>query len=258
MYNHARNLLVNVSGGSTGNTLGDELTPETFKAVSLGAGQLAVRRLLFGADPDQYMLNYRARQLLAMIHASPLVEYVTALDPRITYRFDTAEYFSEAVFKPTVINLIGESELTIQSVPAAPDRSGRMWHSLRIDVIGSNAITVRRNFPLGTATYSINLDDPFSSQYRLGESGYLFRVRDGAEVGDAWMVEVLNRPQDDLGQLVANLERVGEPALLEIFGLSRDEPYATFRNLWQSHTETPLRLGGLVMALIYSTEARRG
>lgn len=257
MYNHGRSLLVNRDGSAVGNTLGDELTLETFKAVNLGAGQLAIRRILFGSDPDPYMLNYRTRQLLSLIHASPLVEHLLALDPRITYRLDTADYFADAVYKPNVVNLIGEAVLRVQASPAAPDASGRMWFSTRIDVTSSTTLTVRRNWPIGTTTHEVDFIGGLTDQYKLGESGYRFRIQGTPDVGDAWLVEVLNRPMEDLGQLVANLERVGEPALIEVFGLSRDEPYATFRNLWQNHTELPLRLGGLVMALIYSTETRR-
>jgi hypothetical protein len=47
--------------------------------------------------------------------------------------------------------------------------------------------------------------------------------------------------------------------LVELFGLSRSEPWNTFRELWRRHQETPYQLGGALLALIYRTEeVRRG
>jgi hypothetical protein len=44
-----------------------------------------VRAVLFGRDPDRRTLLYRTRQFLALLHACELEEFVTAVDPRVTY-----------------------------------------------------------------------------------------------------------------------------------------------------------------------------
>lgn len=226
--------------------------------MKLSSGQQAIRRILFGADPDQYMLNYRARQLLALVHASPLVEYVTKLDPRITYRFDTADLFAEQIYTPQVTNLTGDAGLRIVGEAAAPDITGRMRYSLRLTLTDGDTIQIRQSYPPAQKTTDLTFSGGVSNRVRLGDTGYDVRIDDMAGSGDEWLVECLNRPQWDLSQLVANLSHVGETALLDVFGLSKAEPYATFRNLWYRNRELPLQLGGLVMALIYSTEARRG
>ena len=259
MFNHVRTLLVNRDGADGTTVLGDELTPATFKAGKLDGGQQAVRRILFGTDPDQYMLNYRVRQLLSLIHASPLVEFVTALDPRITYRFDTADLFADSYFAPTVFPLSGQAQdLRVIGSAAAPDISGQMRHSVRLEMLDGDTINVTQSYPLRSTTNDLGFDNGLSQKLKLGVSGYEFRVAETAGSGDSWLVEVLNRPQYDLAQLVANLKGVGEPALLSLFGTARTEPLQTFKNLWFDNRELPLQLGGLVMALAYSTEARRG
>lgn len=214
--------------------------------------------MLFGSEPDADMLNYRARQLMALLHAGPLVEHVLALDPRITYRFDTADYFSDEIFVPQQALVSGETRLSIFGEPSAPDVNGRMHHSTRIEVLGGETVSIRRSYPLAHVNAEYAFTSGVSNKLKLGVSGYEFRMPDTVGTGDVWVVETLNRPQWDLGQLVANLELVGEPALLDVFGTATTEPYATFRNLWRTCRETPLRLGGLVLALIYATEARRG
>jgi hypothetical protein len=53
------------------------------------------------------------------------------------------------------------------------------------------------------------------------------------------------------------LELLGEPVFLELFGAAPVEPYATFKNLWFDHPSAAHRLGGLLLALIYRTDAVR-
>lgn len=36
-----------------------------------------------------------------------------------------------------------------------------------------------------------------------------------------------------------------------LFGKAQEEPYKTFRNLWEQHTRIEYKLGGLILALVY-------
>lgn len=205
------------------------------------------------------MLNYRARQLLSLIHASPLVEFATRLDPRLTYRFDEADYFADSVFDPQILELNdNDGALKLIGEPTLPDVTGRMRHSVRVEVNSADTVRVRIDRPVSETVYDIAFENGLSNKVLLGRTGYQFRLTDTVAIGDVWLVETLHRPQWDMGQLAANLERVGEDSLLAVFGTSSAEPYATFRNLWNKQGELPLRLGAFVMALVYATEARRG
>ena len=46
---------------------------------------------------------------------------------------------------------------------------------------------------------------------------------------------------------------VGEPVLLQLFGVSPVEPYKTFHNCFLNHPELAYQLGGLLLALVYRT-----
>lgn len=77
--------------------------------------------------------------------------------------------------------------------------------------------------------------------------------------GSVWRVTAF-APPASVVSLLPLLEVIGEPNLLELFGVSnRDQPYATFKNLWFDHPIAAYRLAGFTMAMIYrSEEIRRG
>ena len=118
-----------------------------------------MRLALYGHDPDRATMLYRVRQFLAVLHATPLVEFVTADDPRLTY------------------------------------------------------------LPLATGVF-----EPLPGVV-----------------------------PDDLGQVMARLESVGDPVLLDLFGVAPEEPMRSWKNLWASTMPLPYRLGGLLLALAVRT-----
>jgi hypothetical protein len=61
-----------------------EYTPPDFQPVSVSPWLQVTRSLLFGAQPDQFMLAYRACRLLAVVDLAPLTEYTRTFDPRRT------------------------------------------------------------------------------------------------------------------------------------------------------------------------------
>jgi hypothetical protein len=259
MLNHARTLLLNVTGSDRlADYPGEEMVPPEFTALELPSYLDTVRTVLFGADPDRVMLNYRVRQLLAVLHSSPLEVFLTRLDPRITYDVRDDAFISDATFLPRVTQLDGPpAHLTVIGAPAAPDASGRCRHDLTVEVVAPDRVRVQRQTPPRQgADFGLTMSHGLSNRMDLLGTGYSFRI-DSDQAGLKWLVEVINRPQLDLGQIVANLEQVGETVLLQLFGLERDEPWTTFRNLWQQKKELPLKLGGLLCALVYRTEERR-
>jgi hypothetical protein len=86
MINHARTLLLNRSGRTyTRGLLGEEYIPEEYIPINVPSYVLTPRRILLGADPDRVFLNFRAWELLSLIHGTELEEFVYELDPRVTY-----------------------------------------------------------------------------------------------------------------------------------------------------------------------------
>ena len=83
MINHVRTLLLNQTGGSP--VRGEQYVPPEFAEIPLSTQLMNVREQLFGTNPSRETLNYRLAQYLTLIHATELREFVTALDPRLTY-----------------------------------------------------------------------------------------------------------------------------------------------------------------------------
>lgn len=72
-----------------------------------------------------------------------------------------------------------------------------------------------------------------------------------------WLVIVKAVPQPIITTLMPILELLGEPVFLELFGVTDEEPYATFKNLWFDHYSPVYRLVGLTLAIIYRTDELR-
>jgi hypothetical protein len=221
--------------------------------VSLPQGLRAARAVLFGGAPDAHMLCYRARQLLAVVCAGDLEGFVLKPDPRTTYDFGADDLFRDDLFRPSV-NAVqaGQGTLTVLGRPALPDVTGRARHLFDVEVLdGAGTVRVTRRVP-PIQIVEFRLDDAAP----LPGAGYYLHV-DLPAAGQRWRVEVVNRPSDNLSALCAGLGKIGESAADALFGVSRDQPYLTFRNLWRGAVEMPLRLGAAVCALVYRTEERR-
>lgn len=263
MFNHARTLLANVKGGNSSpgpDFLAEELIPKEFRPVDLPTYLQQIRMFLFGSRPDRAMINYRCRQFLTLIHATPLDGMIRGLDPRITY--DTGEdnsLFTPETFQPQINRYAGNpgDTLTLLGDPIAPDISGKLRYQYDVDILTPNTVEVKRITPQASSVITeFTMTDGLSSEILLQELGYRFKIN-STNPGTSWTVEGYLRPKWDLGQLVSLLERLQEPILLQLFGLTHEEPWDTLRNLWFDHPELPYRLAGFLLAVIYRTEEVR-
>lgn len=71
------------------------------------------------------------------------------------------------------------------------------------------------------------------------------------KVRGIWSVAARANPSPAIISVLPNLEFLGEPTYLALFGVGPEEPYKTFQNLWEDHPLPTYRLGGIVLALIY-------
>lgn len=259
MFNHARTLLLNLSGvsGYLPDTPGEELIPAEYRPVVLPTYLEVVRLRLFGATPDRAMLNYRSAQLLRLIAATELQTHVRALDPRITYETATRQLMQPETFTPQIHQYAGPSsaQLTLLGEPIKPDVSGKSAYSYQLTVASATLQIRRVVFPLQDTSYPVTLTRGLSDVVPLPFSGYKVQVNTTGPA--AWTVQGFLRPQLSLAEIEQGLRSVGEPYLIQLFGASLVEPYQTFRNCWEQHPEFAYRLGGLVLATIYRTEELR-
>lgn len=257
MLNHARTLLMNRNGDASPGPdfFGEEAVPVAFKQLELPTFLNEIRLRLFGSEPDRSMLNYRLWQFMRLLHAGELAEFITDLDSRVSYvDSQRADLFSPQSYVPNVLQVAGaNAALNIQGDPAPPDSTGRMFHQYRVVILSGSTVRVtQQTKPVKTDVFEYTFTAGISDRQPLGDSGYGFLL--GTDnIGTEWRVEILNRPTLDLGEISASFESIGEPILVDLFGLAPDEPFKTFRNLRNLNDEIPLKFGGLLLATIYRT-----
>jgi hypothetical protein len=257
MFNHARTLLLNLDGGPGyfPECPGEELIPGGYEKLELPTYLDVFRSRFFGADPDRAMLNYRSWQLLQLVEATELQSHILALDSRITYDLNVNRLSLQNTFLPKVMQQGGTSAqtLTIAGTPIKPDASGKATFDYQINIVNPNIQIKRLTFPLIDVQHLLDLTDGLSPYFALPLSGYKFCVNTTDEAV-SWRIQGYLRPQNSLSEIEKGLHSIGEPYLLQLFGTSSAEPYATFRNCWERHPEFAYRLGGIVLAMIYRTE----
>ncbi len=195
---------------------------------------------------------------MTLLHGGPLVEFVTALDTRITYATADNSLTSPEPFLPVVTRINGatDDKLTVLGAPLAPDLNGRRYHLINVGVSASGAQVTRRTPPEQNTFFAYELTQGLSPSLTLLGTGYSFKLNTLNPVA-LWEVVVLNRPVKELGTISAELDLLSEPTLAALFGITNAEPFATFRRLWFNNRELPLRLGAFLLAVAYRTEERR-
>lgn len=253
MINHGRTLLANQKAynGDFTTYVAEEFTPESFQPLELTPELRRVRATLFGTWPDRDMRNYRCRQLLTVLHRTPWAEYLTALDSRVTYSTGRGtDLVPNTRFGVNVTQVAGGSpeNLLVFGYPSAPDAGGRCRLRYNVQVMTSSSAQVTRTTaPAATFTEHFAMHSGLSDPVPLVGSGYSCRLTSN-DTSLAWVVEVLSRPQLDVGTLLADVQAVNAEDVDKL--LAGGEPYQTFRNLW-GQKELPGRLAGLVLGYVY-------
>lgn len=293
MYNHARTLLVNLTGEDKvyDDIPGDELIPSSFKQLSLPRYLNTIRTKLFGAMPDRFMLNYRTTQLLKIIESTRLRDYVLQLDKRITYDIANDKLYDPNLYVPTVVpfNTAQTASLFVLGNSDVPDTHGQCKYLFQLyylaedltfdyeltedgDIFVTEAgdpvalesittayLTINRLVPpVTTIKPMVSVVSGLSNVIDLPYSNYKVRL-DTEQANIGWTIKGFLQPKASVLDLVTQLETVTEQDKLKLFGVVKEEPYLTFYNCWQDHPNLNYRLAAFTLALIYRTEAiRRG
>jgi len=253
VVNHARNLLMNVTGSSglLLEYLAEEFIDPDYHSLTLPSALLTIRNVLFGAQPDRHMLNIRCRQLLGLTHSTPLADYLTKLDKRITYSTEFTTLFTQV--RPEVVTLSGDGTLAVYGESTAPDASGIVYNGFLLTVTGTGEVTVERTvYPFQKVVFEFEA----GQRLALPSSSLTFKLS-STEAGQTYCLYEYTKPQKDLAQLAADLTNLGEPVYNYLFGVKLVEPFKTFKALWTRKQELPLKLGAFVCALVYRTEIFR-
>lgn len=262
--NHGRTLLLNLLAGDLRQPYEEYISPQ-FRPLTLSSSLTALRRHLFGVNPDRLGLNYWINQYMLVAHTTELNEYVVGLDPRITYLGNPPPTsFGDEVFGVQIAAAPGTTaELYLQGDSGlAVDRNGRLQYRWQV-AVGSNEVTMSlQTPPARVITEAYSVSDGLSDSHTLPGSLLQVRFPEGS-AGSQWVVTVTARPANNLGDIVAQLRTAADVSFDEVFGVGtivgNTEPFLTFRNLWRDHPESLYSFGGLLCAAMYQTELlRRG
>jgi hypothetical protein len=257
MVNHVRCLLLNLDGtGFQPGIPGEEFVDPSFRALTLPPALKNLRRFVFGPDPDRVMLNYRLCQIMTMIHSCELADFITALDPRITYWPPRpAGSFDKNAFGTTVLQTAGAPANLYVQGPRRLTAMSQLLYAWEVSVVDNANVSVRRlTTPFDEQTVPYTSAAGLSSQVQLTGSPLLavFNPVPGA----VWVIRSIARPAYGPEDVVIAVDHaMSLTGYDDLF--AGDEPYRTFGNLWTSQVGVPYRLGALALALAYRCDTLR-
>lgn len=251
MINHVRTLLLNALP-ETATFPGEEFVPSTYKVRSMPTVVRKIRQIIFGGNPDRYMLNYRMYELMVALHATELEEYVTYHDSRITYLPFRATSLYSTAYGMTVTPIgtfTGDIAQVGRLLPS--ELTGRLYYRWQFDVTSGSTVDITQEVPSRlNATDAYTLTAGRSNPIQL--PGSSLSVTFSGPVGSKWIIEYLTRPTKTLATIMTTLASgVTGTDELVLFGTNPAEPLKTFMNLWHDHDEYAYKLGGLMLAVAW-------
>lgn len=266
MINHARTLLLNVSGLPAGlSRLGDEFIPREFVAQALPPWVTAYRNLIFGVSPDRVYRNYAVERLLRLVHATDYEPYLYFHDRRITYDARAASSFSALKyglqwnsvplsdfhdFREPDGNIVAVAQI---GTLTADVRTGRMAYEWSIDIVDGVATVVELNTRT-TQVRDIWANGKLSASLALPETSIsvrlTFRETDRAEWNGHISLQAYARPEMDMSSVVPALRGLRRHER-SLFGSEAKQPYLTFAGLWMNAKTLPEQITGFVLALTF-------
>ena len=240
---------------------------------------------------------FRVRELLRYIHETELGDYIYALDSRVTYWPETSTSALAALQQIYVRQTAGvkqtlavggslnntsprtntleqyivtltDTDFSARSTTSSEPTtsvvlSGGLIPALRLPATslkvvpnGLSALAPPEFSAAATELDDILIFEDYATPNVIADESAEAGTPEAA-TDAVWSVTVLSRPQSAITTLLPILEMLGEPVLLELFGVADIEPYVTFKNLWFDHPLPVYRLAGFVLALIYRTDSIR-
>lgn len=254
MINALRTLLLNRSGSDQPGFSypGEEFVPLGYGAKMLPVALKTVHQLIFGVSPDRAQLNWRLRELLPILHNTPMVEALLDLDPRVTYLPFTNDLYERMIAGPVVLPQGATTELLYPLITDVV--SDQIYYSWNITVVDGSHVSIQvisdplHIPPLITETYTVS--GGISSVVPLGTSPHSFRFQ--PTIGNQWLLTVLRPPAYGLMDVYDNAKKgLLSDTADALFGVEPVEPYRSFKNLWEQSPFPAWQLCGLALALGY-------
>lgn len=249
MINHVRTLLMNTRRDSYRVTdPGEEYVPADYTPRVLSADLRLFRAALFGNQPDRLFINYRMRQLMQLLHATPLAEDITRDDDRLTYLPFKQDLFDQA-FKTTIVQPAGQdARLEIIGTPVPDNNAGVTTYKWDITIGVGDVQVVSYTGVKGTTTHDIS-----ESSIIIPRTNLRLFLHD-APPGTTARVTATARPADDISVVLGKaVNAIGEHGMDELFPFNAAGRLATWRDIWQHHPDTVMKYGALLLSLANRT-----
>lgn len=249
MINHVRTLLLNRRRDGYGpDAPGEEYVPTTFTPRRLSGALATAHSLLFGSNPDRLFLNYRLRQVMGLLHATELEEFILADDNRITYPIPPNPNFFAGVFGPTIAEG-NDHTLHLRGEAACNEGPGHCQYEWRLTLDGDEAVVTQVTPVRSTQRVAFTVTNNLSTEIPLHGSEILARFTDAPDA-TSWKITVRTRPFTDLGVVLYNLETVlSEAGAAAIFTPAPEGIDSTLRNIWDGHQLSAYRYAALLLAM---------
>jgi hypothetical protein len=247
---------------------GEEYVPVDYRAVTLPFWLENLRRMLFGHVSDTCYVLYRLWQAMRLLHTTELAEFVTALDPRITYLREANPYF-DGVFGTQVAALSGAAPIYVFGEAAGTTVLQSTWRvtvttrtptvlPLRLPrLLGSAPAyfgepTAEIQAGLETVAVAMAYENQLSDPVTLPGSALTFRVPEG--ISGQWQITATARPELDFADLMSQLYH-STPEML--FMPTTEEPWRTFYNVYAQHPSSAYRYCSILLAMAYRIDQIR-
>lgn len=254
MINALRTLLLNRQGSDNPGFSypGEEFVPSVYTAKSLSVALKTVHQLIFGISPDRAQLNWRLRELLAILHSTPMVQAVLELDPRVTYLPFNNFLFTQVITGPVVQPQGVTTDLLYPLI--VDNTNDQIYYSWKITVVDGTHVSIQvLSDPVHIPSPVVELysvSGGISSVVSLAGSPHNIRFQPTA--GDQWLLTVLQSPTRNLMDVYSNAKQgLLQDTAAVLFGTPAVEPYLSFKNLWELSPHPSWQLCGLVLALGY-------
>lgn len=254
MINRVRTLLMNC--GRMGNDLrlpGEEYIPAEFVRRVQPVWLRRIYTRLFGATPDRLFINYRMRQLMQLIHATPLAEFVSADNTDITY-LPFRDELDSSLFKQ-IVTPSGSAYLHGGHV--ADEAVGQTSYTWTVRLIAEDTVRVTSLIPAETyvdvpVTFSGRLSSVIPLIPKLLTTSF-----NEAAIGFNYRVQSTVRPVVDLAAVLSSAFN-GAVGLdtLNLFNPAIATEQQMYYDIWTNHPQFVMRYAAVCMAIANFTEAQ--
>jgi hypothetical protein len=252
MLNHMRTLLLGLKGPIDEDaTLPGSVYVPVYQPPEMSETLHHIRGILFGSSPDYDGLLYRCTQYMRIMHVTPYKEYMTALDPRITYMFDATD-LADASYGTQVTG----KGLTINGDWTTAGANGRAL--TRWTVVGQGDPGLASSIIIVNDTTEETEEYATDAVKTLPGSTLVCAFDAPVESGQVWYITHRARIQPDLSTVWTQLKALDSDILTEVFGSAPlPEPYLSYYNLFKKSKFMPLSLAGFLYAYCYRLEYLR-